>query len=112
MNRTLLTAFAFWVLLLSPGLCLAGAIEHLCADCPEQAACSHEDDCENDPCVEVLPPPAMGKVLFASGDLPACLHGAMVPGPGPGTTAPVSLHLILPTRDNLPLPPSALPLLS
>lgn len=111
MKRTLLTALAFWVLLLSPGLCLAGAIEHLCADCPDRTACSHEDDCDNDPCVDMVPP-AAGKILFDSGSLPVWNHLIPVTDSTPANTATILWSSLPPVRDNLPRPESDLPLLA
>jgi hypothetical protein len=38
-----------WSILIAPGLCSAGWIEHLCAD-HEDTACGHETECFDDPC--------------------------------------------------------------
>lgn len=44
-----------WALLASPGLCLAGLIEHICADAPEdEVACGHEEACSEDPCLDAM----------------------------------------------------------
>ncbi len=45
----LFSAFTIWSVLIAPGLCSAGWIEHLCAD-HEDAACGHETECVDDPC--------------------------------------------------------------
>jgi hypothetical protein len=97
---------------LSPGLCLAGALEHICGDCPTSSACEHEDDCANDPCaIDLLPPGSaknLGKIII-------------VAVPVQGTFAVESHHAdslhfpvasLPPVRDNLPRPESDLPLLS
>ncbi len=57
MNRVFFSTLALWVLLLSPVLCLAGVLEHLCVACPENTCCDHEEDCAYDPCAEVLQVP-------------------------------------------------------
>jgi len=112
MNRILLTTLAFWVLLLSPGLCLAGALEHICGDCSESSACEHEDDCANDPCAIDLLPPVSAKNLSKI---------IIVSVPVQGSFALESIHAdplhfpiasLSPVRDNLPRPESDLPLLS
>ena len=112
MKKILLTVLAFWVLLLSPGLCLAGALEHFCGDCPESSACEHEDECANDPCAIDLLPPGSAKNLNVSisGAVPIQVSFAI------DSIHPDPLHFpeaaLSPVRDNLPRPESDLPLLS
>jgi hypothetical protein len=45
----MLIVVTIWSILVAPGLCSAGWIDHLCAD-HEDAACEHETDCMDDPC--------------------------------------------------------------
>lgn len=55
MIRTFFVILTLWALLASPGLCLAGLIEHICADAPEdEVACGHEEACSEDPCLDAL----------------------------------------------------------
>jgi hypothetical protein len=41
--------FVTWSLIAMPALCVGGAVGHPC-DCGTTSGCSHESDCENDPC--------------------------------------------------------------
>lgn len=110
MKRSLVAIVALWAILLGPGLCLAGALDHLCSDCTEQMACGHEDRCAEDPCTETLlrpdtgvndreptPPPAVNSG-FASGPPRAFQHSRN------------SAELPPTSRKNLPRPESDLPL--
>jgi len=54
MSRTFFTLLALWSLLLVPSLCVAGTLEHLCGECPEETGCGHEEDCLDDPCDVVV----------------------------------------------------------
>ncbi len=98
-----------WVLLLSPGLCLAGAIEHPCPDCPQGFSCEHEESCPTDPCVEMIPQSAPGldlgnaacAVVLSPAPDPSFRHGVPVPLPA---VEPAGL------RGNLPHPESDRPL--
>lgn len=60
MRRLLLPILTIWAIVASPGLCVAGVLEHLCAGCPETASCEHEDDCAVDPCVDSAVRPVVG----------------------------------------------------
>ncbi|MEZ4647182.1 MAG: hypothetical protein R3E97_00105 [Candidatus Eisenbacteria bacterium] len=60
MRNFLLPILAIWAIVASPGLCVAGVLEHLCAGCPETVACDHEDDCAVDPCVDSAVRPVVG----------------------------------------------------
>ena len=112
MNRKLLLIISFWVLLLSPGLCLAGALEHLCDDSPQEATCNHEDDCASDPCSgEVLRPDSSTSQLVISVD-GAPVQDRLDAQPGFLRTVPFLDTLFFPDRANLPRPASDLPLLS
>jgi len=53
MKNTFLGIFTLWALLLAPGLCVGGLVEHACVDCTE-ISCSHEQDCTDDPCNEAM----------------------------------------------------------
>ncbi|MCA9726539.1 MAG: hypothetical protein R3E12_15745 [Candidatus Eisenbacteria bacterium] len=50
--RAILPVLALWALLIGPGLCVTGALEHLCKDEGQATAtsCEHEEDCATDPC--------------------------------------------------------------
>jgi len=112
MKKILLTVLAFWVLLLSPGLCLAGALEHICGDCPDSSACEHEDDCSNDPCaIDLLPPGSanyLGKIISVA----VSVQGSFAIGSIHADPLHFPIALLPPVRDNLPRPESDLPLLS
>ena len=108
----MLTIFAFWVLLLSPGLCLAGTLEHICGDCPGSITCEHEDDCANDPCSEELLRPDSPKRFFAKTHGSVLVQGSLTPEPGLVDVHPARDASLLPIRANLPCPLSDLPLLS
>ena len=112
MNRILLIIIAFWVLMLSPGLCLAGALEHLCDDSPQEATCNHEDDCANDPCSgEVLrPDSATGQFVISVADAP--VQDRLSAQTEFIRTDSFLDALFFPDRANLPRPASDLPLLS
>lgn len=112
MNRIFLTTLAIWVLLLSPWLCLAGALEHFCGDCPESSACEHEDDCANDPCAIDLLPPGSAKNLNVTISVPLPVQGLLVIVPIQADPLHFPVAALLPLRDNLPLPENGLPLLS
>lgn len=108
----MLIIFAFWVLLLSPGLCLAGALEHICGDCPGSITCAHEDDCANDPCDEELLRPDSPARFLAKTYGSVLVQGHLTPEPCHVDTYPVRDASLLPIRANLPRPESDLPLLS
>jgi hypothetical protein len=110
MKRILLTTVAFWVLLLSPGLCVAGALEHVCAGCPEGITCEHEEDCTADPCGEVLLRP---EVASSTVSIPVAVLPQSFITSGSSVLDPEHLLRVshLPARRNLPRPQSDLPLL-
>ena len=110
MKRILLATLALWALLLAPGLCLAGALEHLCADCPEGASCGHEDDCIDDPCGDVLLRPAISSNSGVSALSLAVSSAALPAAPRPRTLSPLLRAPSLPGKK-LPHPESDLPLL-
>jgi hypothetical protein len=113
LERSLFTSLALWTLLLGPGLCLAGTLQHLCTDCSEgsEIACEHEEDCANDPCADVVL--RLDSESIAWKPVPPL---AVVPSPG--RPAPYSLDMgpifqelpPLPEK-NLPRPESEFPLL-
>lgn len=49
--RALLLLFSSWCFLLSPALCEAGWLSHVCLDHADEE-CGHEEDCVDDPCTE------------------------------------------------------------
>jgi len=59
MRRTI-AAIAFAFLLGQSALCLAGVLRHACEDCPSGAACGHEAECADDPCIETAVRPTSG----------------------------------------------------
>lgn len=112
MKRIIMTFLALWVLLLSPGLCLSGALEHFCADSPAGSSCEHENDCANDPCGEIL--------LVQAGNHHKSIVTPMIPSIvglladsdlNCGTPAQAVPDLWL-QRLNIPVPLADLPLLS
>jgi len=112
MKRILIVTIAFWVLLLSPGLCLAGALEHYCGDNSREATCSHEDDCAGDPCTgEALrPDAAAGLRTMPVGAAPS--PDGFSAGTGrPRPSLPLQARLF-PDRAPSPRPGTGLPLLS
>lgn len=112
MKHTLLLATALWVFLLSPGFCLAGAIEHVCADCPQGISCGHEEDCGADPCGE----PVLRIDPHTDVCAPALLPALDPDSVSPGTVSAAALCFPCrppsPSSDNLPCPDSDLPLLN
>jgi len=127
--RVLNLVVACWALQISPSLCLAGLLTHPCNpnedrtcatssshsernhDQPDSGSCSHEDECNADPCQD-------SPVVKDGGDHP--LGDATSLAALPGFTAPsISLarHEIHtcsngpPNRPRLPLHQSDLPLL-
>ena len=111
MSHLALLTFAFWALLLGPGLCVGGVVEHLCAGCPEEEAsdCSHEEVCSEDPCSdEVLRPdaPLLGRDVLSSALLPSPDQFVTRPSPDDARTFddPVSSP-----PDGLPYPESDRP---
>lgn len=50
-GRSRILLVALWTLVLAPAFCIAGLIHHDCG-CHEQT-CSHEADCETDPCLQL-----------------------------------------------------------
>ena len=107
-----MTFLTLWVLLLSPGLCLAGVLEHICVDSPKGTSCEHENDCALDPCGDLLlvqavdpqKPHTVPTALIATevADASAMSRGVQLSDFRPSS----------PPRVNLPVPPADLPLLS
>jgi hypothetical protein len=99
---------ATWALMVMPALCTAGVILHAC-DCGTESDCDHEAGCSSDPCENITvrnsrPAPIATPVptSFSAclpADLPALVQALRTDAPNP-----------LP-RQNLPYPPSDLPLL-
>jgi hypothetical protein len=112
MKRMLLITIAIWVLLLSPGLCLAGTLEHFCADSSHNESCAHEDDCSNDPCSgEVLRPDATTNLFVIAVDA-ALVSNRLDTGTDLREAFSFLDTLFIPDRTNIPVPDSDLPLLS
>ncbi len=111
MKRVLLTSLAIWVLLLGPGLCMSGTLEHLCIDCSEGISCEHEEDCIADPCVENMQRPDTTASSSGPATIAAVVPGCVTSDPNlPGTTLTEGASLLA-YRMNLPRPESDLPLL-
>ncbi len=92
-----------------PALCAAGAVLHPC-ECGESIECGHEDDCSDDPCVDVFAPRESGTDLIS----PA-LSAEDLPGDRPAgawTDERLGYAPLVVPLPNLPLPDSALPLLN
>lgn len=53
MRKALPLFFGLWTLIAAPTLCTAGVLEHPC-DCGKQEDCSHESECEQDPCASIV----------------------------------------------------------
>ena len=102
-------ASALWALLLAPGLCLAGALEHLCSDCTEGASCGHEDDCADDPCGDVLLRPDTDSSGGVSAPSSAAPTAALPAAPRFLDLSPLLRAPSLPGKK-LPRPESDLPL--
>ena len=96
-----------WALVGQPSLCVGGVILHAC-DCAE-VECTHEEQCDDDPCVEsVFPRPEQRSELTPDSDL-AVLPPVQV-------TLSALPHLAwrgapIPWVRNIPRPSSDLPLL-
>lgn len=128
--RVLNLAVACWALHISPSLCLAGVLTHPCTpttsgtiattcygdqdhDQPnsDPGSCSHEDNCNSDPCHE-------GPIVKEGGDQTLAVAPLLPVLPGFNTTG-VSLAPLAPwhnsdgppNRPQLPLHQSDLPLL-
>jgi len=103
-----MTILTLWVLLLSPGLCLAGVLEHFCVDSPQGDSCEHEDFCASDPCGELLIVKASDPdiaIVVPVGDWVSEMAEDI------DATAVEYLATLFPLRLNLPLPTADLPLL-
>jgi hypothetical protein len=78
-----------------PGLCSAGWLDHFCTDHEEEAACSHEEDCLEDPCAspslrpdrpdfehgDMMTAPVFVFAMLAAPPAPATLHAAPLAAP-------------------------------
>lgn len=110
-TRYLLALLAVWAIILGPGLCVGGVLEHLGLDCAPVATCDHEEDCASDPCLEpVVRPvtPVAGALLLPFEALLVRMYVLV--------TAATSISAdfvdrVLPERKNLSRPESDLPLL-
>ena len=115
MRHVLTILLASWILLVVPLFCLGGVVQHLCGDCPQVSACAHEEGCKEDPCGEPLPAlssrggsedsvhpgaeTALDLAVTSTSATFFCVWSPHEPAPHP------------PSRANLPLPESSLPLL-
>lgn len=110
MLRVLITTMALWALSLSPGLCLAGALEHPCTSCPEEAFCAHEEACVDDPCSDVLLRP---DASLGANDEPAAVAHVATPlvGSDRGERQMSRRNAPALPVENLPRPESDLPLI-
>jgi hypothetical protein len=103
MNKIILITIALWVLLLGPGLCIAGVIDHICNDCVEETTCGHEDNCDSDPCVDDLQ---------ITDSVSVDIYTSVVTLETDLLNCKQTLYSSLPNRENLPRPESGLPLLN
>jgi hypothetical protein len=112
MKQVLMAFLTLWVLLLSPGLCLSGVLEHFCADNPAGTSCEHENDCSSDPCGKVLlvhaPDPSKSNAAPVIHAIVEFVESLDLISNKP----PVPVYELWPHRVNLPVPPADLPLLS
>jgi hypothetical protein len=112
MIRTFFAILTLWALLASPGLCLAGLMEHACADAPEtEASCGHEETCAEDPCLDspILPHSERNKDRTAL--LAAPLEQAVEVMSGATNPATVGENMPPAYGNSLPVHESDLPLL-
>jgi hypothetical protein len=110
MLRTIVVFIALWGLAGVPVLCAGGVLLHACP-CAEDEACQHEDECAMDPCTDLALRPgspseggSCSPALLAVASLQPAIDGLITPQRQADWWLSFS-------RDNLPLPPSALPLL-
>ncbi len=84
MNRSLILALS-GILLLLPALCLAGSVEHPCADCPRGDLCSHEETCAVDPCGQslLLPAAASGELRVSPAPIAFCPAAVLLEAAAP-----------------------------
>ena len=112
LRRYLLPTLALWAIILGPVLCVAGVLEHLCADCPPAESCQHEDGCASDPCVDV----AARTTTAPDSGIPTSLS-CLVASPffaevEMDEVPSIPLEPFPRGRKNLPRPESDLPLLN
>jgi len=109
MTRLVLTALALWVLLLGPGLCMAGTIEHACPGCEQETTCEHEDACPDDPCETQLLRPDGTSIVIAAAPIASVPPSLLAAASSACTTG--SRAATGPSHPNLPRPTSDRPLL-
>jgi hypothetical protein len=68
-----------WGFVLTPGLCQAGVLEHLCQGCAEHSSETHEDECASDPCALFLREPGTMRLDLVPIDIPGDVLGLMAP---------------------------------
>ena len=57
MNRSLRLFLVLWTFVVVPTLCPAGVLVHACHEEESSStSCSHEDDCDADPCLQASTP--------------------------------------------------------
>ena len=119
---------ACWALQVSPALCLAGVLSHACdpqvegagvAHCidegnheqPEPGSCSHEDNCNTDPCQDGRVIKDGGTPFSWDGMVLSALPGFLTCVVAQGTHVARVCSEVPAHRPRLPLNPSDLPLL-
>lgn len=110
-TRYLLALLAVWAIILGPGLCVGGVLEHLCLDCAPAAACDHEEDCAADPCLEPVVQPIASAASVLLLPVVALIVRLYAPPTEPPSACSGFADRILPERKNLSRPESDLPLL-
>ena len=130
MSRVLSILAVGWAMLWLPALCMGGVISHPCDDhavpghddspghpdepeAPHDPGCSHESDCSADPCSQrVARHERQGGGVDAAELPPAALPGRPSVGPHVDPSVlPSPCGPPPPENEDLPFPPSDIPLL-
>lgn len=122
----LMAGLAIWAIVLGPGLCVGGALHHLCFGCESGGdvggpsaqpydhgtdPCAHEENCSTDPCVEPLSRPASIATFGFLAPVVVLVACFSAPEFDVAESPFVPRELLLPPGKNLPVPESDLPLL-
>jgi hypothetical protein len=110
MKQLLFLAITLWVFL-TPTLCVAGVLEHLCDDCVEES-CTHEEECVEDPCPDFLIRPSVSSDDRDGDSMPVCLAPRFLVDTGMFLRKGAHPAILQQDpRSNLPVRESELPLL-